>query len=365
MRRPALCSTLPFLCLLTLSCAGSPATSDSPAASEEAFDAHQQFVRLHFAENEMDFAFQWILGSTSMGGCEIGEAFTTAGNITSGDAESWQTEWAATGARVEARGRASLAAGHEVSAREQLQRAANYYRASLISMADDNPNFEVNARKARDLLTEAGGLWEPSLDYLEIEFEDTVLPGYFRSAGDATPSKTLIMIGGGETFAEDLVFYIARAAYEHGYNFLTVDLPGQGLMPLEGKFFRAEMEGPLEAVVDYALTRPEVDPQRLAMYGISGGGYFVPRAAMTDKRITAIAMNSAVVDDHAIFASMPVATATPDVVATWSTFKRGTVESIAWRWGVPTDNIPGLVAAQEGYQFDPAQVTCPAMAGGD
>ena len=50
------------------------------------------------------------------------------------------------------------------------------------------------------------------------------------------------------------------------------------------------------------------------------------------------------------------------MLATWSSFKRGTVQSIAWRWGVAPDNIPGLVEAQEGYRFDPTQVTCPALA---
>ena len=172
---------LSLLCLISLSCAGPPdegaaaAAGDTQPGSEEAFDAHKQYVTLHFPDSEMDFAFQWVLGSISMGGCEIGEAFTAAGSITSGDATSWQTEWAAMGARVEARGRTSLAAGHEVSAREQLQRAANYYRASLISMLPDNPNFEANALKSRELLKEAGQLWEPPLEYFEIEFEDTVL----------------------------------------------------------------------------------------------------------------------------------------------------------------------------------------------
>lgn len=363
----ALHLALLILVLTAPSCAGPGATDDpatsgeSQAGEEAAFDAHRQFVRLHFDDDEMDFAFQWVLGSISMGGCELGEAFTAAGKITSGDAESWQREWAAMGTLVEARGRASLEAGHEVSAREQLMRASNYYRASLISMDPDSPSFEANALKARELLEQAGRLLDPPLEYIELAFEDTMLPGYYRRAGGSGPKKTLIMIGGGETFAEDLVFYIARAAHERGYNFLTVDLPGQGLMPLAGKPFRAEMEGPLRVVVDFALSRPEVDPERLAMYGISGGGYFVPRAAVTDKRIKAIAMNSAVVDDQALFASMPVATATPDVVATWSSFKRGTVEAIAWRWDVPRDDIPGLVAAQEGYQFDPTQVTCPAL----
>ena len=55
------------------------------------------------------------------------------------------------------------------------------------------------------------------------------------------------MIGGGETFAEDLFFYIAPQAYDRGYNFMTVDLPGQGLLPLEGKCFRPDMQVPMKA----------------------------------------------------------------------------------------------------------------------
>ena len=123
-----------------------------------------------------------------------------------------------------------------------------------------------------------------------------------------------------------------------------------------------DVEIPLRKVVDYALTRPEVDPSRLAMYGISGGGEFVPKSAQYDKRIKAIAMNSAVVDAYKLFASMPIASATEDVVKTWSTYKQNTVKAIAWRWGVKMDNIPALVAANKGFEFDPAKITCPALA---
>ena len=76
----------------------------------------------------------------------------------------------------------------------------------------------------------------------------------------------------------------------------------------------------MKKVVDYALSCLEVDPQKLAMFDISGRAYFVPRSAIHDKRIRAIAMNSAVVDAHRLFASMPVATGPPEVVTSWSIF---------------------------------------------
>jgi len=86
----------------------------------------------------MDFHFgNLILGSTVNHGVEIGEAFFAASEIEDGDAESWQNEWYELARRVEARGEQSLAGGHMVSARDQLQRAANYYRISLLSILPD------------------------------------------------------------------------------------------------------------------------------------------------------------------------------------------------------------------------------------
>lgn len=338
------------------------ATADPAPANGEGWDAHESHTRMHFQDNEMEFSLALILGATGNSGCEIGEAFCTAARIAEGQASSWQKEWIETAGRVEARGDQSLQKGHRVSAREQYLRAAYYYRAALISMLPDDPRFKPTAMKCRHLVTQAGQFYHPPLSYLEIPFENTVLPGFYRPAApDDRPRPTLIMIGGGETFAEDLVFYVARKAHDHGYNFLTVDLPGQGLLPLEGLFFRADVEIPLKAVVDHALSRPEVDPERLAMFGISGGGGFVPRAAQFDNRIKAIAMNSAVVDAYSLFAAMPVATMTEDLMAQWSSFKANTIRVIAWRWGVAMTNIPGLVEANRGFDFDPARIQCPAL----
>ena len=44
----------------------------------------------------------------------------------------------------------------------------------------------------------------------------------------------------------------------------------------------------LSYVVDYVLSRPEVDPKRIALIGASFGGYFAPRAAAFEKRLAAV-----------------------------------------------------------------------------
>jgi alpha-beta hydrolase superfamily lysophospholipase len=326
------------------------------------FDAHDPTVRYHFKDGDMDWTFGFLLGTTSNGGFEIGEAYYTASRIKDGDAASWQAEWIKTADRLAARAEKTLATGHKISAIRQMQRASLYYRAAIISMMPDDVRVKETARRSRSLLRKAGELMTPPLEYFEVPFEGTVIPGYFRKADNSGAVRpTLFMIGGGETFAEDLWFHIAPQAFERGYNFIGVDLPGQGLLPWEGKFFRPAMNVPISAVIDYALKRPEVDPKRFVAYGISGGGGFAPQAAMNDPRIKAVAVTSAVVDAERLFATMPVATTTPKVMATFNSFHRNVVKLVAYRWGVKTDNIPGLIAANKGFTFDPEKVIVPML----
>lgn len=349
------------------SAAGRQEAANTPAVGNKepqpVFDAHAAHLRYHFQDQDMDFTFgSLVLGAAVNHGCEIGEAFATAARIQDGDAASWQKQWAQTARLVEARGQQSGAAGHRVSARDQFQRASFYYRLALLAMLPGDPRLREYAAKSRGLFRQAGALFDPPLEYLELPFEGTVLPGYWRAAAAGNqPAPTLIMIGGGETFAEDLFFLLGPQAFDRGYNFLTVELPGQGLLPLAGKFFRADMQVPLKAIVDCALSRPQVDPRRLAAYGLSGGGGFLPQAAQHDHRLRAIVMNPAVVDGRLLFASMPVTKATPQEMASWSSFHANTVKLVCWRWGLPMDQPAALVEANEGFSFDPAQVKVPAL----
>lgn len=327
------------------------------------FDGHGTGIRYHFSDTDMDFNFgTLVLGSTVNHGVEIGEAFYTASQIKDGDAASWQKEWYAMAQRVEARGRQALQAGHTVSARDQFQRASYYYRISLLAILPSDPRLVERAEKSRELMKKAGELYDPPMEYIEIPYEGTVIPGYFRKANNGEdPAKTLIMVGGGETFAEDLVVYIAPQAHERGYNFMTVDLPGQGLMPMQGKIFRPDMNVPMKAVVDYVLSRPDVKPTQLAAYGYSGGGGFVPQAAMHDSRISAIAMNSGVVDAYPLFKTMPAVLADQKEIDSWTTFHRNIVQAICWRWGVSMDKPSGLAEANKGFSFDPTMINVPAL----
>jgi pimeloyl-ACP methyl ester carboxylesterase len=95
---------------------------------------------------------------------------------------------------------------------------------------------------------------------------------------------------------EELRAY-AMAATARGINCLTFEGPGQGAVIREqGLGFRSDWEAVVTPVVDYVLGLPTVDPERIALLGISFGGYLAPRAAAFEHRLAACIANGGVFD---------------------------------------------------------------------
>ena len=77
-----------------------------------------------------------------------------------------------------------------------------------------------------------------------------------------------------------------RPYLDRGIATLVFDGPGQG----EGEYdfaIRGDYEVAVKAVVDYVMTRRDLDTARIGLWGVSLGGYYAPRAAAFEKRIKA------------------------------------------------------------------------------
>jgi pimeloyl-ACP methyl ester carboxylesterase len=130
---------------------------------------------------------------------------------------------------------------------------------------------------------------KPTAARIAIPFGQASLHGYlFRAADDGQPRPTLIINGGYDSTAEESWFFSGAAAVARGYTAIAFDGPGQGAAIIEDKIvFRPDWEAVVGPVIDYALTRPEVDSKKIALMGISFGGYLAPRAASADGRLAA------------------------------------------------------------------------------
>lgn len=264
--------------------------------------------KIYFKDSELYFYLQaFPLGYQTYGGATVGETFYVASRIDEKDPDSWVEEWSNLAARVEEEAVRSLERGHMASAREAYLRAFTYYRTATPLLHASDPRFRATWEMMRTCFRRAAGLFDPPIEPVEIPFEGSTLPAYFvLGQGDGEKKPTLIMVGGGETYAEDLYFWGGAGAVDRGYNALLVDMPGQGATPFEGMHHRHDVEVPMQAVVDHLLGRSEVDPERVAAYGVSLGGYIVLRSAAFEKRIGACAASTPIVDWHqALINAMP------------------------------------------------------------
>jgi pimeloyl-ACP methyl ester carboxylesterase len=109
------------------------------------------------------------------------------------------------------------------------------------------------------------------LEPWEIPFEDVNLPAYV-SAGLDRASTLFVVVGGGDTYREDLWFFGGGAALARGYAVLMADLPGQGKTPYDDLHFGPKTVEALDVVIRAARDRGFTG--KIVLCGWSGGGLF-------------------------------------------------------------------------------------------
>jgi dienelactone hydrolase len=98
----------------------------------------------------------------------------------------------------------------------------------------------------------------------------------------------VLFLGGADAYAEE-IYFGGKQMLDRGWAMLLVDTPGRGSsMYLKGIKTRPDYEVPGKACIDYLVSRPEVDSNRVALLGISMAGYYAPRVAAFEKRLRAL-----------------------------------------------------------------------------
>jgi hypothetical protein len=256
---------------------------------------------LFFAEPAFEFETRNVLGNVHYGCGDVGEVLATVAAITDGDDSSWVAHWQELARRIEDIAAAAHARGHRISARNAYLRAAAYYAATLSAIDGIEggekllgPLFAAH-RRCFDAHVD---LLDPAAERVAIPYEGDTLPGYlFVPADDGKARPTLILNNGSDGPVTGLWPGLGAPALARGYNALVFDGPGQQSMLFDRQVpFRPDWEHVITPVVDFLVERPEVDAGRLALYGISQAGYWVPRALAFEHRIAAAVADPGVDD---------------------------------------------------------------------
>jgi len=299
-------------------------------AGHRAINGHRVFTEGFYRSDDHDYEVRVLLGHAVHGASDVGEVLEAIAAVADGDREGWFRAWTELGTALVARGDASAAAGHPLSAAQSYLRASVYLGVAVNAVGPGDESRPTDQsrpgdqsgpadesvllrafrahRAAWDSFVDAGPL---AVDRVAIPYEGATLPGYFvRAAGTggaAGPRRTLIIVNGSDGSIASAWADAGVGALARGYNVLLFDGPGQQSQLFErNTFFRPDWEAVLTPVVDFLLARTDVDGARLAVYGISQGGYWVPRALAFEHRIAAGVADPGVVDVSASWtASIP------------------------------------------------------------
>jgi len=254
---------------------------------------------LVFTDPEFAFELRRTLSATYSGEADLGECLATASRIQECEFESWYREWNRTADHFRKAADKSLAQGHNVSAREAYYRAATYYRTAEFFLHGNpaDPRIVETWGKSRDAFLAAVKLDTIPVETVEIPYENTTLPGYFYKVDTSGKPRPLLIVQTGFDGCQEELHPYAVEGVKRGYNVLTFEGPGQGrVIRVQHIPFRADWENVVTPVIDYAVGRPDVDKNRISLWGISLGGYLAPRAAAYDHRIAALIADAGTYD---------------------------------------------------------------------
>ncbi|KAK4463585.1 Alpha/Beta hydrolase protein [Cladorrhinum samala] len=273
-----------------------------------------------FKSNFYNFETTRLLSSTSTGGCEIGEFLEATGKAKQHDPESWYAAWHEQSVRAEGIAHDAARNGQRNAARRAFIRASNYARASgyMLSWSrEGDARVLQSAERAVSLFRKSMPYMDGHVKVLEIPYDhadnaNTKAPLsaylYLPSQSNRLSSSprgqgqrdtpVIINCNGADSTQEELYHGFVAPGLELGYAVLTFEGPGQGMMLKKHKtamrpdfeVVTARVLDHLESIVTTATTdSPELsrlDLNRVAIVGVSMGGYYALRAAM-DPRIKA------------------------------------------------------------------------------
>jgi esterase FrsA len=180
--------------------------------------------------------------------------------------------------------------GDTEEAAREYWRAYEYLRIARYPAPTSNEKREAY-RAAQQMYLKAAYFFDPPLERVWIPFAGRADEGQFILAdlriprGAAEPRPLIVMWGGIDAYKEERrpAAFLAK-----GLATLAIDMPGTGEAPLVGS---EDAERLWDAVFDWIPSRPELDDNRVALFGASTGGYWASKLAHTHREQIRCAVN--------------------------------------------------------------------------
>ena len=204
---------------------------------------------------------------------------------------SFPKSWAKRAIELERLGTKAKSINRLVSAAKFFHRAALCYgRAQHLIPIDKDSNKETwyeGLRRCYDEVVKlSGGRLEPN----SVEFTKGKNAYFiFHKAEGIEPKPTVLYLPGMDAVKEDYPNPFINDYTQRGINICAMDGPGQGECNING-VWQDENNYALaaEKVIDWLVSRDDVDPEKIAVFGTSMGSRWGVQVAAHDPRIKAV-----------------------------------------------------------------------------
>jgi len=249
-----------------------------------------QFLRPGFVRMSLRLGFAqqmpgWAKLQFTNAGVSSEDLERVLGRITSLGA--WADEWESLARAHDQAGRDALQLGRPREAgRRFLAASAAYNFAQYVLFIDINRKRALHEACVRSYAAGAP-FYDPPATPFEVVYRRRVMKGYLRLPRIKGPAPVVVLFHGTNAVKEELHWW-SDALLERGIATITFDGPGLG-----ETFHRMSMVAEPRpvgvAILNAIETRPELNPEAVALFGQSLGGYIAIQMASHDRRIRAVA----------------------------------------------------------------------------
>ena len=218
---------------------------------------------------------------------DVGEVLRALTGLKSGDGEGWHNRFRNLAEAVRAQAEKAEKENHLVTARQSYLRASTYFRMST-TFIERGARTRAMYGQQLECFTRFAALSDPPIERVQIPYDGITMNGWYMPPKKKTgPKNAAYIYCSSEAGAcEGTIQTSPTEAVERGLGVLLCDGPGSGAtLMIHRKVGTPEYEKPFKAMVDYLVSRPDIDPNRIGVAGSDFGAYNAVRAAVFEKRV--------------------------------------------------------------------------------
>jgi dienelactone hydrolase len=269
----------------------------------------------------------------------------------------WWESWNKLADRVRGLADRDHANGHHRSAARKYHRACLYYMAAERQMSHRDPRKMQSYDAMLDAFRRSMTLSHNPVHFVDVPFENTVLPSLYVPPPSQAPGACMIVFDGFDVskewaFLSDLTGELAA----RNIGCLHVDHPGVGAALRKLKMPAiADIERAATACVDWLSKRPEIDPQKIGIIAPSLGGYYAFRSAAFEHRLACAVAHGARWDNDGSHGRILRNPGSARSIADW-------LDHAMWYYGTSTEEETAKAIAAMSLEGGVAErIRCPVL----